>query len=82
MLACFSSNTLDFSCSHEADKVQLSSTMPLASRFAAEDWQPSRADLKEEQLWDASWDDENLNDPISLQLREQLQQQQQQQQQQ
>ena len=67
------------SCTRSAANV-LNHMLPFPSsphRFPAEDWQPGRADFKEEQLWDASWDDESLNDPISMQLREQLQQQQQ-----
>lgn len=41
-------------------------------RFQVEDWQPKQEELKDAQLWDASWDDDSLDDPIGQQLREQL----------
>eukprot|EP00199_Chlamydomonas_sp_CCMP681_P004258 CAMPEP_0119101790 /NCGR_PEP_ID=MMETSP1180-20130426/743_1 /TAXON_ID=3052 ORGANISM="Chlamydomonas cf sp, Strain CCMP681" /NCGR_SAMPLE_ID=MMETSP1180 /ASSEMBLY_ACC=CAM_ASM_000741 /LENGTH=84 /DNA_ID=CAMNT_0007085965 /DNA_START=38 /DNA_END=292 /DNA_ORIENTATION=+ len=49
--------------------------------FQVEDWQPGRDELKDPQLWDASWDDDSLDDPIGRQLRETLPQVAQQQQQ-
>ncbi|PNH06922.1 hypothetical protein TSOC_006653 [Tetrabaena socialis] len=56
--------------------------------FQQEDWEPTANDLKKKELWDKSWDDENLDDSIGQQLRAQgpallrpAQQQQQQQQQ-
>jgi 26 proteasome complex subunit DSS1 len=48
--------------------------------FPAEDWQPSREELKRAELWDKNWDDDNVNDPIGQQLREELPKIQQQQQ--
>ncbi|KAL6764780.1 hypothetical protein V8C86DRAFT_2470067 [Haematococcus lacustris] len=38
--------------------------------FSIEDWQPTRDDMKNEQLWDKGWDDESVDDPIGQQLRE------------
>jgi hypothetical protein len=51
------------------------------ARFEVEDWPPVREDLKNEALWDRSWEDDNVNDPIGSQLREALPKVQQQQQQ-
>jgi hypothetical protein len=46
-----------------------------------EDWPPVKEDLKNEALWDKSWEDDSVNDPIGAQLREALPKVQQQQQQ-
>ncbi|KAG2500225.1 hypothetical protein HYH03_001803 [Edaphochlamys debaryana] len=51
--------------------------------FVQEDWEPTVEDIKKKELWDKSWDDDSLDDPIGQQLRTHLpnalQQQQQQQ---
>lgn len=52
-----------------------------AGRFEVEDWPPVKEDLKNEALWDKSWEDDSVNDPIGTQLREALPKVQQQQQQ-
>ena len=50
--------------------------------FQADDWVVTAESIKNEALWDKSWDDDNLNDHIGQQLRALPQQQQQQQHQQ
>ncbi|PNW81867.1 hypothetical protein CHLRE_06g263750v5 [Chlamydomonas reinhardtii] len=37
--------------------------------FPQEEWEPSVEDLKKKELWDKSWDDDSLDDPVGQQLR-------------
>lgn len=41
--------------------------------FKQEDWQPTGKQLQQAALWDNAWDDDDLSDPISQQLRANLQ---------
>ncbi|KAG1664981.1 hypothetical protein FOA52_001993 [Chlamydomonas sp. UWO 241] len=40
--------------------------------FKAEDWGPEKEDVKNVLLWDKSWDDDSVNNPVGQQLRQQL----------
>ncbi|KXZ52241.1 hypothetical protein GPECTOR_10g872 [Gonium pectorale] len=40
--------------------------------FEQEDWEPTVDALRKKELWDRSWDDDNLEDSVGQQLRTHL----------
>lgn len=56
-----------------ACRMQILHAPPLCRcRFKADDWGVAQEDVKNPKLWDKSWDDGSVNDPLGQQLRAEL----------